>query len=662
MKTFTFNLGSTKFVGDYYNEIVDIINKFNYVKIIAPTECGKTEFVKRFAYNNKVNIIQPTNAICINKFQDDYSQKYYDRYGCSPKFNSINIVGTQTGVFELNCETSNVMVVDQAVKHINEFNNSIVFLDECHSVNEGTYRKSYLSLIKKLKSLDCKLITMTGTPNNEEMFIGEPDVIIYMTTENRTQVDLISCFWNQVGINIRHILETTNYDHYLIYTNHHFKRISNNIKDYSPVLIHNEFKNKNTEKHFDDIVDKGDMKDYSVIMFTQLMVSGVDLLYDKPTNLICVVQDGDIDCASVLQALGRIRKRGLQHYNIHYTIFVVKPPEKSDDTLTSEETLLIKSKCSEFDFLKIQNENYIEWDGNKYVINLEFYKMVKQMEDNIKGYKEDLLLKLKENGYKVNLLKHFDIDRKMKDLKESHIADNKMFTANANDIASIIDNDKYYDYFVSTQEEPKYEDNIVYCNSPAYIKQCAKLYKKIKERSSNKIDLSGCGDLSLCKLEDIKLFLRLSNSINFEQFINMSEGDFKLKYREIIPEKTMDRLWNRILTYKGVADRYEKVELENNEEPIGWFEFIPIVFDDTKIVSIKRKSVGSKGGKKGGKKNHTKEMFISHNNMPIEHFDSKKDVAEYLNVSTKTLDRNKELLNYEDGCFCLEEQNGFKLI
>ena len=358
-------LAEDEFLSDKYNEIIEIVDKYNRVEIVAGTGTGKTSIINGigcdlFGYTRGTyrSLAYKYNAVVIVPYNT--TNKLY---------NNCVEIGSQTDN-KLTDDKPMVMVFDQAVKHWHFIKNRNIIIDEAHTLfTERNFRDKAIDLLNLLNNdHHGKIISFTATPTGEVEALNLKCIDVYKP-KNKIRVAF------EYNINIGgSIIELCDY----FLNVHHYDRVvimddSNAERVYQNLLFYNKYTeneiayiraNTKGSDDFNSLI-QDEILTKPITICTRVAYNGLNFKNeDERIVVICSFRPMSNIAADYVQILGRFR-------NCKDVLgIIVHNKTKNDEYITfnekNEDNKIIKEALSGCQYNDIMTYNY-RCDDDDYV-------------------------------------------------------------------------------------------------------------------------------------------------------------------------------------------------------------------------------------------------------------------------------------------------------
>lgn len=326
---FEFNLkaGSNgergEFLGDYTEQLRDIILKHKAVYLVGDCMIGKTEFAKKMqlvltlgfegfwaSVGDGCDLCEPYNSVADNKSKG--KNKEEQQWANS----SLRRVITQK-IEDFDWNKRNIFIWNTVKELYNKYfkelglKRNVLFFDECHKIITEEYRwETVFEMMSVLPNMYKHFVFMTGTPAFELDYLMEyfPDIcIIKINKESEYKQIYDILYYEQISDeDRRNVLNESIAAGQLplVYTNHNFEKwvgVANAISvereekglPRLKILLYR----RDNDENLVQVNESSSIKDYDVVIATKYCSVGVDF-YKDDDRMRCSIIDyaGETDC------------------------------------------------------------------------------------------------------------------------------------------------------------------------------------------------------------------------------------------------------------------------------------------------------------------------------------------------------------------------------
>ena len=657
------DMKSNEYLAKYEDEIVDFIKTHKRCAVTAPTGAGKTTLINGtggdvdcidiFDVTGNIGVAKLLNAIVIVPFNAT-NQLYNNLFEIS------TVKGNQNDIIPE--DKACTLVIDQAYKHIKEFEGRYVIIDESHVLfADRNYRESAAKLLVALKECNCHICCMSATLTGEIDVLGITDIYSKTKDRNKANVKFIQVEPKKSGAVVMMEMCDPRYDRIVLFSDSYTLKAAEwivNKKTLAPsevTIMHSRFA---STKQFERLKDT-EMLENQYTLCTRLAYNGLN--FKNKGERIKIIMDfvpGDTLPAEVIQAIGRIR-------NSKVDAVIVRNDHSLENVAEgiNNARIISQFRCennSKHLFEHTYNKNYLDDVIAAASLEIDKYRRthssVEYLEKELKG-----------TGY-INL-KIVEASSDIEDGGIGRVMCKKAssrwikYIENHNTLPDIDEMDyNMKDWFVENCKCDS-EDEVnkeVESSKTIWEKYFMEWNKKV-EYIFNKCKNRGIGPndgfnmhsiVDIYKLSDKQITIpTLLDKISlYLDAISYSEEEWdeEVKVYNTFYEKfkgsnvcnKVAKRWKKMVKYRNQAFAFPDFKLKelnntiNNIDDLYLQPLLMLLGEDRESVAKKRAEGGKKGGKKAGKKNSKKKVL--YNGVK---YDSCKALAAAQSVSIQTVSK-----------------------
>ena len=657
------DMKSNEYLAKYEDEIVDFIKAHKRCAVTAPTGAGKTTLINGtggdvdcidiFDVTGNIGVAKLLNAIVIVPFNAT-NQLYNNLFEIS------TVKGNQNDIIPE--DKACTLVIDQAYKHIKEFEGRYVIIDESHVLFiDRNYRESAAKLLVALKECNCHICCMSATLTGEIDVLGITDIYSKTKDRNKANVKFIQVEPKKSGAVVMMEMCDPRYDRIVLFSDSYTLKAAEwivNKKTLAPsevTIMHSRFA---STKQFERLKDT-EMLENQYTLCTRLAYNGLN--FKNKGERIKIIMDfvpGDTLPAEVIQAIGRIR-------NSKVDAVIVRNDHSLENVAEgiNNARIISQFRCennSKHLFEHTYNKNYLDDVIAAASLEIDKYRRthssVEYLEKELKG-----------TGY-INL-KIVEASSDIEDGGIGRVMCKKAsscwikYIENHNTLPDIDEMDyNMKDWFVENCKCDS-EDEVnkeVESSKTIWEKYFMEWNKKV-EYIFNKCKNRGIGPndgfnmhsiVDIYKLSDKQITIpTLLDKISlYLDAISYSEEEWdeEVKVYNTFYEKfkgsnvcnKVAKRWKKMVKYRNQAFAFPDFKLKelnntiNNIDDLYLQPLLMLLGEDRESVAKKRAEGGKKGGKKAGKKNSKKKVL--YNGVK---YDSCKALAAAQSVSIQTVSK-----------------------
>lgn len=304
-----------EYLTKYEDKILDFISKHKRCTIVAPTGSGKTTLIN--GYTEDV------------KHDEVFSQKRSIE-GIASRLNAVVCVPYNSGnhlycnLYEVSTTKGNsnipipsdravTLVLDQALKHIKEFEDRQIIIDESHILfSDREFRDRLAKLLDALMEDKYRICCVSATPSGETYKLGCDKNVLSFKRERR-RIDVEEVFTNNVDFTLLSYAKSRYYDRIVVFSDQYSKKLYENLLSvYGTVnlaYIKSNFKDSPDFKN----LRENEMLDKKVTICTRLAYNGLNFKNKNEKILVLVTyrENENLPC-EVIQCIGRFRECGIK--------------------------------------------------------------------------------------------------------------------------------------------------------------------------------------------------------------------------------------------------------------------------------------------------------------------------------------------------------------
>ena len=657
------DMKSNEYLAKYEDEIVDFIKTHKRCAVTAPTGAGKTTLINGtggdvdcidiFDVTGNIGVAKLLNAIVIVPFNAT-NQLYNNLFEIS------TVKGNQNDIIPE--DKACTLVIDQAYKHIKEFEGRYVIIDESHVLfTDRNYRESAAKLLVALKECNCHICCMSATLTGEIDVLGITDIYSKTKDRNKANVKFIQVEPKKSGAVVMMEMCDPRYDRIVLFSDSYTLKAAEwivNKKTLAPsevTIMHSRFA---STKQFERLKDT-EMLENQYTLCTRLAYNGLN--FKNKGERIKIIMDfvpGYTLPAEVIQAIGRIR-------NSKVDAVIVRNDHSLENVAEgiNNARIISQFRCennSKHLFEHTYNKNYLDDVIAAASLEIDKYRRthssVEYLEKELKG-----------TGY-INL-KIVEASSDIEDGGIGRVMCKKAsscwikYIENHNTLPDIDEMDyNMKDWFVENCKCDS-EDEVnkeVESSKTIWEKYFMEWNKKV-EYIFNKCKNRGIGPndgfnmhsiVDIYKLSDKQITIpTLLDKISlYLDAISYSEEEWdeEVKVYNTFYEKfkgsnvcnKVAKRWKKMVKYRNQAFAFPDFKLKelnntiNNIDDLYLQPLLMLLGEDRESVAKKRAEGGKKGGKKAGKKNSKKKVL--YNGVK---YDSCKALAAAQSVSIQTVSK-----------------------
>lgn len=662
------DMKSNEYLAKYEDEIVDFIKTHKRCAVTAPTGAGKTTLINGtggdidcidiFDVTGNIGVAKLLNAIVIVPFNAT-NQLYNNLFEIS------TVKGNQNDIIPE--DKACTLVIDQAYKHIKEFEGRYVIIDESHVLfTDRNYRESAAKLLVALKECNCHICCMSATLTGEIDVLGITDIYSKTKDRNKVNVKFIQVDEKRSGAVVMMEMCDPRYDRIVLFSDSYTLKAAEwivNKKTLAPsevTIMHSRFAGT---KQFDRLKNT-EMLENQYTLCTRLAYNGLN--FKNKGERIKIIMDfvpGATLPAEVIQAIGRIR-------NSKVDAVIVRNDHSIEDV---EESINNAKTISQFRcennskhlFEHTYNKNYLDEVIAAASLEIDKYRRTHssveylEKELNATGY---INLKIVEASDDIE---KGGIGRVM--CKKASSCWIK-YIENHNTLPDIDEMDyNMRDWFVENCEcDSEDEINKEAESSKTIWEKYFMEWNKKVEYIFNKCKNRGIGTrdgfnmhsiVEIYKLSDRQITIPtlLDNISVYIDAISYSEEDwedetnvyntFYEKFKGSKVCKKVSRRWNKMVKYRNQAFAFPDFKLKelnntiNNIDDLYLQPLLMLLGEDKESVAKKR----AEGGKKGNKGKKAAAGKKGNKNKQVEYegvkYDSCKALAAAQKVTIQSVSR-----------------------
>ena len=658
------DMKSNEYLAKYEDEIVDFIKTHKRCAVTAPTGAGKTTLINGtggdvdcidiFDVTGNIGVAKLLNAIVIVPFNAT-NQLYNNLFEIS------TVKGNQNDIIPE--DKACTLVIDQAYKHIKEFEGRYVIIDESHVLfTDRNYRESAAKLLVALNECNCHICCMSATLTGEIEVLGITDIYSKTKDRNKVNVKFIQVDQKKSGAVVMMEMCDPRYDRIVLFSDSYTLKAAEwiiNKKTLAPgevTIMHSRFAGT---KQFERLKDT-EMLENQYTLCTRLAYNGLN--FKNKGERIKIIMDfvpGATLPAEVIQAIGRIR-------NSKVDAVIVRNDHTPEDVAggISDAKIISQFKSennTKHIFEHTYNKKYLDEVIAAASLEIAKYRITHSTVENLEK-------ELNATGY-INL----KIVEASDDIEKGGIGKVMCkkasscwikYIENHNTLPDIDEMDNNMkDWFVENCECGNNEDEVnkeVESSKTIWEKYFMEWNKKVeyifnkcKNRSIGPndgfnmhsiVDIYKLSDKQITiptLLDKISLYL---DAISYSE----EEWDEEVKVYNTFYEKfkgsevcnKVAKRWKKMVEYRDTAfafPNFKLKELNNIINSIDDLYLQPLLIllrEDRESIAKRKAEGGKKGGKKVGKKNSKKKVLYN----GIK-YDSCKALAAAQNVSIQTVSK-----------------------
>lgn len=658
------DMKSNEYLAKYEDEIVDFIKTHKRCAVTAPTGAGKTTLINGtggdidcidiFDVTGNIGVAKLLNAIVIVPFNAT-NQLYNNLFEIS------TVKGNQNDIIPE--DKACTLVIDQAYKHIKEFEGRYVIIDESHVLfTDRNYRESAAKLLVALKECNCHICCMSATLTGEIDVLGITDIYSKTKDRNKVNVKFIQVDSKRSGAVVMMEMCDPRYDRIVLFSDSYTLKAAEwivNKKTLAPsevTIMHSRFAGT---KQFERLKDT-EMLENQYTLCTRLAYNGLN--FKNKGERIKIIMDfvpGATLPAEVIQAIGRIR-------NSKVDAVIVRNDHSLEDVAggISDARIISQFRCennSKHLFEHTYNKNYLDEVIADASLEIVKYRITHSTVENLEkelnatGYINLKIVDASDDIEKGGIgkvmckkasscwIKYIENHNTLPDIDEM---DNNMK-------GWFVENCEYGDNEDKVNKEVESSKTIWEKYFMEWNKKVEYIFNKCKNRSIGPNDGFNMHSIvDIYKLSDKQITIpTLLDKISlYLDAISYSEEEwedevkvyntFYEKFKGSNVCKKVAKRWKKMVEYRDTAFAFPDFKLKelnntiNNIDDLYLQPLLMLLGEDKESVTKKRAEGGKKGGKKVGKKNSKKKVLYN----GIK-YDSCKELAAKQNVSIQTVSK-----------------------
>lgn len=657
------DMKSNEYLAKYEDEIVDFIKTHKRCAVTAPTGAGKTTLINGtggdvdcidiFDVTGNIGVAKLLNAIVIVPFNAT-NQLYNNLFEIS------TVKGNQNDIIPE--DKACTLVIDQAYKHIKEFEGRYVIIDESHVLfTDRNYRESAAKLLVALKECNCHICCMSATLTGEIDVLDITDIYSKTKDRNKVNVKFIQVEPEKNGAVVMMEMCDPRYDRIVLFSDSYTLKAAEwivNKKTLAPsevTIMHSRFAGT---KQFERLKET-EMLENQYTLCTRLAYNGLN--FKNKGERIKIIMDfvpGATLPAEVIQAIGRIR-------NSKVDAVIVRNDHSLENVAEgiNNARIISQFRCennSKHLFEHTYNKNYLDDVIAAASLEIDKYRRTHSSVEYLEK-------ELKDTGY-INL-KIVEASSDIDDGGIGKVMCKKAsscwikYIENHNTLPDIDEMDyNMKDWFVENckcdsedevNKEVESSKTIWEKYFMEWNKKVEYIFNKCKNRSigpNDGFNMHSIVDIYKLSDKQITIPTLLDNISLYLDAISYSEEDwedetnvyntFYEKFKGSNVCNKVAKRWKKMVKYRNQAFAFPDFKLKelnntiNNIDDLYLQPLLMLLGEDRESVAKKRAEGGKKGGKKAGKKNSKKKVL--YNGVK---YDSCKALAATQNVSIQTVSK-----------------------